>query len=238
MEYLEQRKELASVMARLCRAGLTTSTGGNASLRVEGGCLITPSGLDKLSLSPSDIIEIPDLPDSGEGREGSKGNGGPAGDAGWSSGGDGGSPAPSMETGMHQAVYRARPDIGAVIHAHPLFATAYSATGEEIRFDLTGETRVLLERVSRTEFEMMGSPELADAVASAFLGAETVILGNHGAAAAGRDLHTAFSRIEALEIAARISFITHLLGRRKTLTSEQLRMIDLLFGGDGPSLSG
>ncbi|MBU8921669.1 MAG: class II aldolase/adducin family protein [Bacteroidales bacterium] len=207
MEYLEAGKDLAEIMSRLCASDLTTSTGGNASLRVDkDSFLITPSGKDKNTLTGSDMTLI----------SGGKATG-PAGSA------------PSMETGMHSGIYEKCSGVTAIIHAHPLFASAYSATGREIRLDLTGESRALLGQPAIVPYALMGSDTLATSVAIAAIDSRTLILANHGAVTTGSSLQKAFSRMELLEMTARLSFITEILGDTHPLSREQLEQIDRLF---------
>ncbi|MCK4538320.1 MAG: class II aldolase/adducin family protein [Candidatus Krumholzibacteria bacterium] len=207
MEYLKEGKDLAEIMGRLCAKDLTTSTGGNASLRVDkDSFLITPSGKDKNNLTGSDIILIS--------------SGKPADPAG---------AEPSMETGMHSGIYEECPGVTAIIHAHPLFASAYSVTGREIRLDLTGESRALLGRPAIVPYALMGSETLATSVAKAAKDSKTLILANHGAVTTGSSLQKAFSRMELLEMTARLSFITEILGDTHPLSRKQLEQIDHLF---------
>lgn len=211
-------------MRRLYRDGLTTDSGGNASVRLEGGSmLITPSGPCKGEMRGEDIgvVDIDGAENAGGAEE--------------ETGAENGEVCfrPSMETGMHSAIYRQRNDVNAIIHAHPLFATAYTATGREIRYDLTAEARAILGQPARVTFRIMGGPELADSVGRTASKTDVILLDNHGVVVMGRSLSEAFGRIELIESTAKISFITEILGDTKALDSGQLRLIDELFGNDG-----
>ncbi|MCU0638482.1 MAG: class II aldolase/adducin family protein [Candidatus Krumholzibacteria bacterium] len=213
MDFTEEREELASFMRRLYERRLTTSTGGNASLRLDGGrMLITQSGMDKGATRPGDLVVM------------RIGGGPPGGDS-----------KPSMESGLHAAVYMKRPDVRSVMHAHPVFATAFCSTGGRIRFDLTAESRAVLGEPAFVPYAMMGSPALAEAVSDAMLGADTVLMGNHGVVAAGGSPAEAFNRIELVEDAAKITFMVGFSGGGRTLTGDELNLIDALFGKNRPA---
>ena len=213
MDFIEEREELASFMRRLYERRLTTSTGGNASLRLDGGrMLITPSGMDKGATRPGDLIVM--RIDGGP----------PEGDS-----------KPSMESGLHAAIYMKRPDVRSVMHAHPVFATAFCSTGGKIRFDLTAESRAVLGEPAFVPYAMMGSPALAEAVSAAMLGADAALMGNHGVVAVGGSPAEAFNRIELVEDAAKITFIVKLLGPGKALSEDEKKLVDTLFGKNRPA---
>jgi len=213
MDFTEEREELASFMRRLYERRLTTSTGGNASLMLGGGrMLITPSGMDKCTTRPGDLIVM------------RIGEGPPEGDL-----------KPSMESGLHAAIYMKRPDVRSVMHAHPVCATAFCSTGGTIRFDLTAESRAILGEPAFVPYAMMGSPALAEAVSAAMLGADAALMGNHGVVAVGHSPAEAFNRIELVEDAAKITFIVGFSGGGRPLTGDELNLIDALFGKNRPA---
>ncbi|MBN2070020.1 MAG: class II aldolase/adducin family protein [Candidatus Krumholzibacteriota bacterium] len=206
MDKLKTREEIAFYMRLLCDKELTTSSGGNISIRGDEGLIfITPSGPGKNRLGPSDIIEI----SRKETRQGSQ-------------------PQPSIETGLHFGIYERRPDISVIIHAHPLFATAFMSTGREIDFDLTDETRIILGCVGTIPFAQSGSEELALSVSGAAERSNVILMKNHGIIALGRSLPEAYSRIELVEMAARITFIGEVSGSGNGLSSGQLDLMDML----------
>jgi L-fuculose-phosphate aldolase len=205
----DYREEIAYYMKRLYERGLTTTCGGNISLRSENGSiLITPSGPDKGRLTADMICEV--SLDDGTLLSGS---------------------TPSMETALHLKVMRARPDVNAVIHAHPTFASAFSATGRKIESGLTGETRLVLGKIGSVPYARMGSEELASLVKEAARDSNVLLMANHGPICLGVSLGEAFNRIEVLEQAARITLITTMLGGRNELGAIELEAIDRLFGG-------
>ena len=179
------RREVAAFMRRLYERGLTTTLGGNISLRSpSGGFLITPSGTDKAAISADDIGEV-----DADGRPLATGF------------------KASIETGAHAAVLRARPDVNAVIHAHPVTVCAFAATSAEIETSLILETRELIGRVAYVPALPMGSAELADALARAVSSSDCVVMRGHGALVVGTTLVEAFERMEVLENAAKMTLI-------------------------------
>ncbi|MEW6522930.1 MAG: class II aldolase/adducin family protein [Bacillota bacterium] len=174
------RKKLALAVRELYQAGLITSTGGNVSCRVDGGFLITPSGKAKGTLEAEDMIFL----DA----------------AGRATGGE----RPSAETGMHLAVYRERPDTGAVVHNHAPMSLLLGITGMAIPpVSLESLPFVSLPRVP---FHLPGSRQLADAVGAALAGSAAVLLVNHGAVTAGSSLEKAVEVSHTLESAARMAW--------------------------------
>ncbi|MDW7727238.1 MAG: class II aldolase/adducin family protein [Candidatus Methanoperedens sp.] len=118
----------------------------------------------------------------------------------------------SRETRMHRAIYRQRPDIGAVIHANPQFSTLYACSGElSIDTSLIPEG-VLLDPVCRVTAYPAGSVELADAVGSAARNSNVLVLRNHGVVTAGSNMEEALNRMEYLELICRIIFTARSAG--------------------------
>jgi L-fuculose-phosphate aldolase len=211
MDVSNIRKELAEAARRLYQRGLTTVSGGNISARSgSGSILITRSGPDKGTFTGEDICEI-----SPDGENLSPGQ------------------APSMECGMHLSLYRTRPDVNSVIHAHPPTAVAFSASGRDIDTTLTGESYLLLGRIERVPAAVMGSEELARSAGEAAAHSDVILIDNHGPVCLGESITEAYGRIELLEQAARVTLITSLLENRRPLPDEILREIDSIFGKSG-----
>ncbi|MCK4407398.1 MAG: class II aldolase/adducin family protein [Bacteroidales bacterium] len=206
MIFQSQRKEVAYFMRRLYEQNLTTCSGGNISFKVdEKIILITPSQLDKARLTPEQIgIVTVD--------------------------GENLNPElkPSMETGMHLSIYKKRPDIKAVVHAHPPCATSFSATNKKVNCKLNGEARFVIGDPVYTKYALMGSEELAEIVSEATLNGNVVLMKNHGVLTVGKTLLEAFDRLEVFEASAKITLITELLGERKELSADELNAIDEL----------
>jgi L-fuculose-phosphate aldolase len=206
------RKEIASFMRRLYVQGLTTTSGGNISARVENAVFITPSALDKGTIRGKQIGIL-----SMEGKNLTP------------------ELKPSMESGMHLAIYKARPDVQAIVHAHPPVATCFTAMNRTIDCTLIAEARAVLGIPVTARYALMGTAELAAAVAgeagNAIQGIypNVILLENHGIVCLGRDLLTAFDRMEVLEAAARMTLIISLAGDSRPLNIDQLKGIDKMF---------
>ncbi len=206
MNFEKEKQETAYFMRRLYERGLTTCSGGNVSQRIGDVVLITASQTDKASIQDEQIAEI-------------------------HINGDNLTPhlCPSMETTMHLAVYRMREDIKSIVHAHPVTATAFATTNKKINCTLTGETRAIIGIPVNAPYALMGTEDLAKQVAEAAIKANVVLMENHGVICFGKNLLLAFDRMEVLEAAAKQTLITHLLGDKKEISSQDLNEIDHLF---------
>jgi len=208
--YEKEREEVAYFMRRLYRQRLTTTSGGNVScLTSDGNMAISASKLDKGELQP-DGVGIVSLY-------------------------DGHSLTPelnlSIETGLHLAVYRARPDVKAIVHAHPVTATAFCASTKPINTSLTAEAYALLGVPVWIPYALMGTPELAELVASHLQPpAVCGLMENHGVITLGDSLLSAFDKLELLEVAAQQTVLVKQIGNLHELTPERLAELDRFVG--------
>ena len=197
---LEKREEVASFMRRLYTQKLTTCSGGNISVRLdENHILITPSSLDK-ALIQADQIGIISL--SGENLTPHL--------------------KPSIETGMHLQIYKVRPDVNAIVHAHPVHATSFTAMDAKIDITLTAESFLVLKELAYPEYAMMGTKALADFVADSLRDCNVCIMKNHGVTTVANSLLSAFDKIEVLENAAIMTLNTFIAKSHSPLTKPQL----------------
>ena len=202
----EQKEQVALFMGRSYERGLTTSTGGNFSMRVGSVMLITPSGLDKSSLKAEDIAEV-DI-ETGKNLTPDK--------------------KLSIETEMHRLIYKKRPDCISVMHSHPTFCCLYSASNESIDTTLIAESWYLLDRVVKIPYALMGTKELAERVSDyAGRGGNAFLLENHGALCIGKSPLNAFDRLECLEQAAKLSALSHLVKADGIDEKERNRIADM-----------
>ena len=202
-----ERKEVARFMRRLYRMGLTTVSGGNISLKIQPDImLITVSGTDKGRLKWKDVGVM-------------------------RLNGDNITPElkPSIEFAMHLAIYKRKNAVSAIVHAHPVFASSFTAMKNKIRTDLTAEAWTLLHEPLLAPYRVMGSIALAEQVAEKSLESNVLLLENHGVLTMGSSLLQAFDRMEVLENAARMTVITSLMGRKKRLSSKQKAEINKIF---------
>lgn len=206
-KYKSERKEVARFMRRLYRQGLTTTSGGNVSWRISDDIiLITPTATDKGMMKWKEVGVVNIF-------------------------GENLTPAlkPSMETGMHLGIYRKKTTVKAIVHAHPVFSTLFTATRLKINTSLTAEARAILGDPLFVPYALMGSEALAEAASENIVYSDILLLENHGIVATGFDLLQAFDRIEVLENAARLSFLTELTGKRKPLDKSKISEIEKLF---------
>lgn len=197
------RDAAAAGIVRACRRldarGLVAGQDGNVSVRVAPDrLLVTPAGRTKGEVEAGELVEV-DLTGAvvaGDGR-------------------------PSSEFGMHLAVYAGRPDVGAVVHAHPPTATGFAVAGADFMAPVLPEIILLTGPVPLVPYAMPGTPALAEALAPWLAGHDAFLLANHGATTLGRTLDAALQRMESLEHAARILLAARLVGRVNELTPEQ-----------------
>ncbi len=206
MDFLKERESVAYFMRRLYEQKLTTTSGGNVSLRVGEKVLITPSQTDKAQMTLDQIGDI-----SLDGKILS---------VGFKS---------SMESKMHLAIYNKRPDVKAIVHAHPVFATSFVVAGKDIKTNLAGEARAVLREPVKARYALMGTQELADVVAEASMRGNVILMENHGVITVGNNLLEAYDRMEVLEASAKMTLLTGLLGGGKELSKDELKSIDNLF---------
>src|SRR5262249_40948539 len=128
----------------------------------------------------------------------------------------------------HLEIYKARPDVGAIVHAHPLTATAFTAGTTPIETALIGEAHYILGKPAMAQYALTGTDELAALVATAARGANIILLENHGVTALGRTLLEAFDRLELTEAAAQMTLIARQLDGVHTLTAAQKLELDEL----------
>ncbi|MCC8056713.1 class II aldolase/adducin family protein [Cloacibacillus sp.] len=197
MTDLEIREDIINTARVMLQKGLVQGTGGNFSVRCARGFIVTPSGMDYTKLAPSDL---PKLSPDGAVLEGER--------------------RPSIEKELHRSVYRARRDVGAVIHTHSVYASAAAAMRLPLPV-LTDNQAVLFGgAVPVSEYAPIGTPELAYNTAKALAAGGGVLMANHGALCVGATLAEAALRCEMLEIFAKIFFLTKSCGGGVSLTAE------------------
>lgn len=189
------RESMVAAGRRLGARGLISAGEGNVSVRLgDGTILITPSGRRKDELSSGDLVVVPIRPAAGGGTDTTKE--------------DATGSRPSSDVAIHRAIYAARPDVMAVVHAHLPAAMALTLAGEVPDPAALPETALLLPRLPFIPFATPGSAELATEVARALVeGPEpqpgAVLLERHGAVAVGATVDEALNRLELVEVLCR-----------------------------------
>jgi L-fuculose-phosphate aldolase len=189
------RDALMRTMERIYRYRMTTTSGGNLSIRDDDGDVwITPARVDKGTLRRDDIVRV--APDGAlDGRH-----------------------RPSSEFPFHRAVYEARPDLKAIVHAHPVALVAFSICRRVPDTRLLPQARRVCGRVGFAPYALPGSEALGRNIASAFAeGFDCVVLENHGVVVGGSGLQQAFERFETLEFCAKTVIKASLLGEVRYL---------------------
>ena len=136
---------------------------------------------------------------------------------------------PSIEHKMHLSIYKRKKNISAIIHAHPVFASSYTAMNRTIDTTLTAEARAICGDTGFVRYALMGTEELASLVSSSIENSDILLLENHGVLAAGKSLLQAFDRLEVLENAAKMTLIVEISGNKKPLTQDSVDELDRLF---------
>ncbi len=203
-EYMHPREQLVTILSRVYGYGLTTTSGGNISIRDEAGDIwITPGGTDKGAMTEADIVRV-------------------RGDKVIE-----GVHPPSSELPFHRAIYEARPDIRAVLHAHPAALVAFSLVRKIPDTSIIPQARAVCGEVGYAPYATTGTEELGRVVAAAFArGFDTVLLENHGVAAGGHNLLEAFQRFETLDFCARTLINAGGLGGARGLGPEQIALFN------------
>lgn len=187
---LHPRDEILQTMERIYHYRMTTTSGGNLSIREANGDIwITPARLDKGALTRGDIVRV-----SADGSVD-------------------GHRAPSSELPLHQAIYRARPDVQGIVHAHPVALVAFSMVHEVPNTRLFHQAWQVCGEGGFAPYELPGSEALGRSVAGALAAPQDcVILENHGVATTGADLEQAFRRFETFEFTGKTIIKARLLG--------------------------
>ena len=206
-KYKSERKDVAHFMRRLYKHSLTTTSGGNISMRLTDDLiLITPSATDKgrMKWKEVGIMTIfgenltPDL-------------------------------KLSIETAMHLAIYKKKKEVLAIVHAHPVFASLFTAIKAKINTNLTAEARAILGDPLLVRYALMGSTALADVAAENVMNSDILLLENHGILTTGSTLLQAFDKIEVLENAAKMTLMTEMTGKKRPLDKARILELERLF---------
>jgi L-fuculose-phosphate aldolase len=136
---------------------------------------------------------------------------------------------PSIEHALHINVYKKNKDVSAIVHAHPVFASSFTAMKTEINTNLTSEARAICGEPQVVPYALMGTEELADNVAQKSTEADVLLIENHGIITTGSSLLQAFDKLEVLENAAKMTLIVEMTGKKSALGKARLLQIDKLF---------
>ena len=202
------RAEIVEAGRRMYARGYVASNDGNISARLDEQRLITtPKSVSKGFMTP-DMMVIVDH----EGRK------------------IGGDRDPSSELPMHLEIYRNRPDVNAVVHAHPPVATGFAVAGIPLTRAVLAEVITTLGSIPIAAYGTPSTAELPEAVRKYIKAHDGMLLANHGAVTCGPSVTAAYYKMETIEHFARISLVARLLGREHLISREEVERLQGLRG--------
>ena len=196
------KDQICDVCRKMWQQGWVAANDGNVSVKLDDGTfLATPTGVSKSFITPDKLVRI-----DGEGKvlEGAPGY------------------KPSSEIKMHLRCYRERPDVGAVVHAHPPTATGFAVAGKSLDKYSMIETVIAIGSIPLTPYGTPSTDEVPEAITPYLAEHDVMLLQNHGALTVGCDLITAYYRMETLELFAKISLVAELLGGAKEIPMPEI----------------
>lgn len=201
----EIKKQICEIGKRIYDKGMVASNDGNISVKLnDNEFLCTPTGVSKGFMTPEYICKVD--------KDGKvlQANG---------------NFKPSSEIKMHMRVYKERPDVGAVVHAHPLYATGFAIAGIPLTQPIMPEAVIALGCVPIAEYGTPSTEEIPDAVSKYLQSFDAVLLENHGALSYSDNLLNAYHKMESVEFYARLLYISKQLGGPKELSDSQVQRL-------------
>jgi L-fuculose-phosphate aldolase len=199
----QHRLEIVQFGRRMHEQGFVAATDGNLSVRLdERRFLITPTCMSKGVMRPSDIVTVDTQGNLVAGKR-----------------------RVSSEIAMHLLIYRLRPDVRGIVHAHPPTATGFAASGFGLSRPLVCEVVVALGSVPLARYGTPGTPELSEALEPLIPGHDAILMANHGVVTYGASLENAFMKMETVEHFARIALVAHLLGHEQPLGEKEVEKL-------------
>ncbi|MEA5155023.1 class II aldolase/adducin family protein [Raineyella sp.] len=204
------REQICQVGRWLWQKGMVAANDGNISVRLgQDRIICTPTGVSK-AMMDADLLPIVTV------------DGDPVDDRAL---------PPSSEIKMHLAVYREDPSVGAVVHAHPLYATMWAVAGQPISARMLPETVVTMPQVPLAPYATPSTQAVPDSVVPLVAGNRACLLENHGALTWGHDLLSAYLMMERLEYTAQLTWHLSLTGRGRDLPDAEVTTLRTLFAG-------
>jgi L-fuculose-phosphate aldolase len=199
----QHREDICRYGKMLHERGFVAATDGNLSVRLENGnILVTPTGMCKGTMETDDMVIV-----SPEGQVVS------------------GQRGVTSEIGMHLLIYQRRPDIQAVVHAHPPTATGFAACGQALDQPLVSEIVVALGCVPLAKYATPGTPELAENLGPLILDYDAILMANHGVVTYAEELEKAYMKMETVEHFAKISVVCQMLGTPQLLDDAEVNKL-------------
>lgn len=199
----QSRREIVQLGRMLHANGFIAATDGNLSVRLDQRrILITPTGMSKGAMRPGDLV-VADM--DGRRLKGKR--------------------EITSEVGMHLLIYRMRPDIQAIVHAHPRTATGFAAAGIALNQPLVCEVVIGLGQIPLAPYGTPGTPELARTLEPLVPDYDAILMANHGVVTYGADLRSAYMKMETVEHFAQITLVTRMLGQQQPLAQPDLEKL-------------
>ncbi len=196
----QHREDIVRFGKMLHSRGFVAATDGNLSVRLDHETVLsTATGMSKGMLEPEDMVVV-DM--SGRKVTGRR--------------------DVSSEVAMHLLIYKLRPDVHGIVHAHPPTATGYAAAGLPLNQALVSEIVITLGCIPLAQYGTPGTPELTKALETLIPTYDAILMANHGVVTYGNDLISAYMKMETVEHFAQIALVTHLLGRQQLLSDEDV----------------
>jgi L-fuculose-phosphate aldolase len=201
---MHPRDQITAIIDKIYSNGMTTTSGGNISIIDENGDIwITPAAVDKGTLLPADIMCVR-RDGNIEGRH-----------------------RPSSEYPFHKAIYEKRPDIKAIIHAHPPALVSFSIVRQIPNTNVIPQAKYICGSIGYAPYAIPGSEELGTNIAGEFMKKfNAVIMENHGVVVGGSDLGDTFQRFETLEFCARAIIYGNFIGTPNYLDDSQIEKFE------------
>ena len=199
----KHRDEMVRYGGMLHGRGFVAAMDGNLSVRLKNGeILVTPTCLSKGAMRPADLVIVNQEGERLAGRRNV-----------------------TSEIGMHLLIYRLRPDIQAIVHAHPPTATGFAAAGIPLTEPLVCEVVIGLGCIPLARYGTPGTSELAKTLEPFVPNYDAILMSNHGVVAYADTLEHAYMKMETVEHFAQIALVTHLLGRQQPLQEREVEKL-------------
>src|SRR2546421_1030631 len=202
MDEQNARRDLIKICHLMYERSYVVSSDGNVSVRLDDGRILATPTMTCKGRMTDDLIAVTDL----EGRQLNDSRA-------------------SSELAMHLLIYRERPDVKAVCHAHPPHGTAFAVAGLAIDQPILSEVILTLGCVPLAEYGTPSTAELTDAMQPLVKHHNALLMANHGAVAYGSDLWQAFDRLETLEHTAKIAILSRILGGSRNLSPDAVEKL-------------
>ena len=218
---LEIKKEMCEIGRRVYNRGMVAANDGNFSVKLnENEYLCTPTGVSKGFMTPEYICKVDAKGNVLEANEGFR---------------------PSSEVKMHMRVYKERPDVNAVVHAHPMYATTFPIAGIPLMEPIMPEAVIFLGGVPLAKYGTPSTEEVPDSIMPYIQDYDAVLLENHGALTYSDSLMNAYHRMESVEFYARLMYQAKMLGGPQILDEKRVEELyeirrNMGIGGKHPAV--